>query len=216
MTTKAHIKLGAIGLTFVPLLVVTAGSLPAPEQHTTAWVPFQAKLERVHTVSGNLIAAGRIMVDSSGSERREVWVGRDGHQRRVIEIRNQSTGRFCRLLADSEREGDPWKCQPMDVLPGPPKLAKGQPGPLLEGFQTQVFRSRSGYELTVAPSLAWHQVITKDESYTTRVFDIEVGPPDPELFVPPAQDVVIELKEKGGRVFQQRAARERPTRSTNN
>jgi hypothetical protein len=202
------IRSAAILLTALPMALLAysvrdmnAAAVQEPQAPAAVWTAFQADLERVDKNSGEVVIRGRVYVDTFGSERRESWAVAD-ESRRVIEIRNQSTGRFCQLLSGGEgAPTKPWKCQPMDVIPNPLRPGGGQDGPAYEGLTTQTFSSPSGTTLVVAPELSWFPLVTEDQSVITRLANIQVTTPEPLLFFPPAEAQIVEVQEKGGRVI---------------
>lgn len=200
--------LRAAAVTFLPLAVVCCALVSASASQTVhvapGWTPFEADFERVDNHSGSVETRGRIYVDAMGSERRESWVTTSGRQRRVVEIRNQSLARFCRGRAETDEDGtavsSSWTCQPMDILPAPPRPARSEAGPMVEGYSTVVFRASSGVELVMSPELSYYTIIRRDPSLTMRLFNIIRRSPPAELFFPPGGAHIRELTEKGGRV----------------
>lgn len=199
----------ALLISTVPVVVLvwtmTGLDLRAVSEQQTepAWTPFQAELERIDNYTGESAVSGMLYVDAFGSERRESWATVGTGERRVVEIRNQRTGRFCRLRSSTNagESSSEWTCQPMDVMPRRPRPAVSEEGPTIEGLATRLARMPSGVELVMAPELSWYPIIRKDDAITTRLSNIQRVTPDPQLFFPPSDATVVELSEKGGQIM---------------
>lgn len=199
------IRTGAIGFTVAAIVGTAAVALQPPLPSAPGqWVPFTAQFQRIDRSTGDVITQGRILVDAAGSERRESRRAGGGSYE-VVEIRNQAARRFCRwrVVPDATINGT-WTCQPMDVMPRPMSVARGEPGPAVESFRTVVVDNSRGSRWTFAPDLSWFPVLQEDSAVTLRLFDIQLGAPDDSVFHPPPGVTVRELAEKGGRVLQRR------------
>jgi hypothetical protein len=174
---------------------------PAPTGAPSTWVPFSADL-KVTSPDGNE-ATGRFFRDAHGCERQEIPTGPQGSL--ITTIQNFETGKFYRLMREQ------WTVQPMKLSPG--GAMPRRPGGSLtkpsrhEGYEVfeQVTPRRvnnvpaGSSRSLVAPALDYYAVVREmPNGRVQTAYNIKVGPPPPELFLPPANAYVTEQPGFGG------------------